>query len=459
MDSKICEKILNTGEISTDTRTQGAGGTFFALKGENHDAHDHLDAAVAKGAVMLVVSDAGSVPPGYKGEVVVVDDVLRAYQDLAAYHRKKLDPLVIAVTGSVGKTTLKDMIACILSPRFRVCHTKGNLNNMIGLPRTILEADSDTEIMVLEMGMACPGEIERLADIARPDICAITNIGIAHRENFNSDLGILNAKFEITSYLDADGVLVINAGDSTALERLAEAGSLEKGYKVLRVASSGTEVAEQADYIATSPGIRDEDPSITFFEISGPGRQESACFQVPAPGAYAGLSAAMATAVCACAGVSLRSAALALKGLERTAHRLEVIRTGGMLLIDDTYNASPDSAKAGLEYLADVPAARRIAVLADMNELGGETIDLHSGVGAAAYTAGVDLLFVYGTKAQWIADGAAPLKHVFRFEPDEKIALIEELREIVGEGDAVYVKGSRSMKMEEVVLALGGGRI
>jgi len=446
--------------ISTDTRTVKDGEGLFALIGENHDAHDHLDEAADSGAALLVISDAVKTPESFTGAVIVVPDTLRAYQDLAAYRRICLDPFVIAVTGSLGKTTLKDMLACILSKHARVYSTQGNLNNQTGLPRTILDASDDTEILVLEMGMAYAGEIERLSEIAAPDVAVITNIGLSHRENFDSDDGILKAKYEITTFLSPGGTLVIDASGNADLVKLASDGSRDKGFRLLRIAREGSAAAETADYIVTPARVSGEDAGTTLCEIWYRGENISVPFAIPIPGAYAGLSAALASAACAAAGVTLADSAKALECLKRTKHRLDPIRAGGVLVIDDTYNANPDSAKSGLEYLKSVPAKRRIAVLANMNELGGNSETLHREVGAAAARLDIDRLYAFGDKAQKIADGAMTencgrgAMEVFHFGPDGKEALIERLCLDVMDGDAVYVKGSRTMKMEEVVRAL-----
>ena len=527
--------------VSTDTRTLAGGEAFFALAGENHDAHDHLAEAAANGAAMLVVSDAGRVPAGYGDAVLVVADVLRAYQDLAAYHRKRLGVPVIGVTGSVGKTTAKDMIACILAGRAHVHKTAGNFNNQVGLPKTILEAGEEVEALVLEMGMERAGEMKRLAGIARPNVAVITSIGVSHRENFDSDEGILNAKFEIASYMGAGDTLVIDSGGDIRLVKLAEAGSRKQGYAVVCAAEEGTAAASSADYLVSSVRVCGQDAGTARFAIEAKGTGERTEFAVPLPGSYAGISTALAVAACgavtgaqcgaldfgagrkeglSCAGQTLRRvrrgaaerlatasqssasaslsetpcsasrlrhstqspcystqdtdcrtapsgdalaiAAEALKGLARTPHRLEPIRKGGVLIIDDTYNASPDSAKSGLAYLAAVPAERRIAVLADMNELGDMSEGFHREVGEEAARLGTDVVFAYGDKAQAIAEGArdgalnfdASGAEVRYYGTGAKTELIAELCSMVKDGDAVYVKGSRSMKMEEVVQAL-----
>ena len=456
--------------VSTDTRILKGGEAFFALKGENHDAHDHLSEAAVKGAALLVVSDTAGIPDGYKGIVVTVKDTLRAYQELAAYYRQKVDPLVIAVTGSVGKTTVKDMMGCILTEPAhegiagpgRVHRTQGNINNQIGLPRTILEADEDTQILVLEMGLAYAGDIERLCEIARPDIAVITNVGLSHRENFDSDEGILYAKYEVTAFLGEGCTLIIDAGGNENLDKLASDGSGKKGYRLLRVALEDTKAAGFADYIVTKTRVSPEDAGVSLFEIRKGSAGKAIPFAIPLPGPYAGVNAALASAACVCAGVSLEDAAKALKSLKRTGHRLDPIAKNGILVIDDTYNASPDSVISGLEYLKNVIANKRIAVLADMNELGDDSEAKHREVGAAAVLSGADLIYAYGEKAGGIADGAGEAAaglssaKIYHYAPGDKKAMISRLKKDAGKGSAVYVKGSRAMKMEEVVAALTG---
>ena len=451
--------------ISTDTRTLKEGEAFFALKGENHDAHDHLEEAVLKGASLLIVrGEDSSVPRPPAGQknppcILKVKDTLVAYQDLAAYYRRKLDPLVIAVTGSVGKTTLKDMIACILGSHTTAYSTIGNINNQVGLPRTILEAGEGTRVLVLEMGLAIAGDIKRLSEIARPDIAAITNVGLSHRENFDSDDGILKAKFEITSYMDESGVLIIDAGGNEDVRKYAESDQNEKGYRLLSVAAEGTAAGGNAEYVVSDVRRNEEDSGVSDFEICDSKTGEKVCFEIPLPGAFAGISAAQAAAasVCACeklgVTLSLKDAALALKNLSRTPHRLEPVFCKGILVIDDTYNASPASAKAGLEYMKSLPAKKRVAVLGDMNELGPMSDDVHRDIGKSAACAGADMVFAYGKKAKQIAEGAGKDKALW-FDENEKNGLIARLKKELQKGDVVYIKGSRSMKMEDVVQAL-----
>ena len=462
------ETVTITG-VSTDTRTIGAGEAFFALIGENHDAHDHLEGATEKGIALLVVNDKNRVPSDYTGAVLAVEDTLAAYQALSASYLKGFDPLVIAVTGSAGKTTLKDMIACILSENIQTYFTQGNLNNQIGLPRTVLETSKDVKALVLEMGLFGAGDIERLSDICRPKIAAITNIGVSHRENFDSDDGILNAKYEIAAFMGEGETLVIDAGGNEKLKILAEEGSNKKGYKLIKVCNEGSFAENDSDYIVSQVRVSEENAGVSLFEIRERSTGAITPFCIPLPGAYSGISAAIASAVSIQAGallgieIKLEDAAEALSQVKRTPHRLDPIKKNGILVIDDTYNASPDSAKAGLSYLKSVPAKKRIAILADMNELGTMSDEMHENVGEAAILEGVDIVFAYGTKAKRIEVGAKQAieksstfseKRVFWFDAQNKDLLIERILNKLEEGDAVYIKGSRSMKMEDVVMAL-----
>ncbi|MDR0874675.1 MAG: UDP-N-acetylmuramoyl-tripeptide--D-alanyl-D-alanine ligase [Clostridiales Family XIII bacterium] len=454
--------------VSTDTRELSGGEIFFALIGENHDAHDHLEEAAAKGAAVLVVSDGSRVKPGMTvgtpgmtvgtpggPVVIVVEDTLRAYQDLAAYYRSKVDPYVIAVTGSVGKTTLKDMIACIVKDDFHTVATQGNFNNQIGLPKTILGMSADTEALVLEMGMGGPGEIGRLAQIAGPDVAAITNIGISHRECFDSDDGIMLEKLAAASQMGEGGRLVIDRENHWPLTQRARADSKARGYRLIEVAPKGR-TGGDADYYY-GPVRFDTESAAASFEIESGEMAER--FLVPVPGDYAAATSALACAAVARLGIDLAGAAAALKNLARTPHRLQTIRKDGILVIDDTYNASPDSCRSGLIFLKSAEASRRIAVLADMNELGPDSEALHRSLGSeigADLSAGrIDSLVCFGEKARAIAAGAGEIAgtdHI-RVCPDRE-EMIAALLAGKTPGDAYLVKGSHSMHMEIVANAL-----
>ena len=433
--------------VSTDSRTVKKGDAFFALIGDNHDAHDHIAEVCEKGCDVLIVSNADTVPKDFEGAAILVKDTLTAFQDFAAYYRNLIDPVVVAITGSVGKTTLKDMLSQISKEKYNTVYTDKNYNNHIGVPKTIFEMSENTELLILEMGMSAAGEIERLACIARPDIGLISNIGISHRENFDTDDGILNAKMEIASYFGPENTLVIN-GDFPELVKSAEKDSEAKGYKVICVISEDDDKT-YGDYVVKSVKYNDEG-KITF-EIER--SYDTERFVLPTPGMYSGVSAGLAVAASSNLGIAMSEASSALKNLKVTPHRLQPIRQGGILVIDDTYNASPDSTKSGLDYLVAAPGKRKIAVLADMNELGENFREMHMEIGKYATGLGVDVLATYGNKAENIAIGANNCKkenmEVCVF--DDKAKLNDFLKKMLKEGDVFYVKGSRTMKMEEVV--------
>jgi UDP-N-acetylmuramoyl-tripeptide--D-alanyl-D-alanine ligase len=340
------------------------------------------------------------------------------------------------------------MIAAAASGTHRTIATEGNFNNHIGVPKTIFRMEEDTELLVLEFGMSHAGEIRRLAEIAKPDAAIITNIGISHRENFGADAGILRAKLEIASFFEAENTLLVN-GDDPALRAHAERGDLP--YDVVTAGES-----EGCDFRITPPQYTGEE-EISFAMQSE--RNAIVRFTVPAAGLYNGVSAALTAAVLSRVGISEAETANRLKTLERTDHRLRLILGGGLKIIDDTYNASPDSMKSAIDYLASFADGRKIAVLAGMNELGARSADLHHGVGKYAAETGVNVLVAIGEKGSDIAAGfasAAGKSGKVKAYGDNAEA-IEGLLKFVKDGDIVLVKGSRAMKTEEIVVALKEG--
>jgi len=424
-------------EVSTDSRAFQEGEAFFALEGENFDGHDFLAEVCVKNPAFVVVSKKEKLPADFAGVAILVENVVRAYQSLAAAWRKKVNPFVIAVTGSVGKTTQKDMLYCILSQHMKTYATQGNFNNQIGVPKTILSMGKDAAALVLEMGMEYAGEIRRSCEIATPDAAVITNIGISHREHFDSDDGIRLAKYEVAERFGEGNTLIINPSDDDGLLALAENGARERGYTLVKIG----EDYSVSDIEYTRNGT-------LACKIEGGG--ERADFELPIFGAYAATSAALASAGAALLGVDLGAAASALKTLKVTPHRLQAIRSGEVLLIDDSYNASPDSMRSGLESLAAAPGMRRIAVLADMNELGDESERLHFEVGRLAAALGIDEVFTFGEKAKKIAEGADALDKWF-LDKGQLISRLEKEKQV---GDVYLVKGSHSMKMEEIAEVL-----
>lgn len=431
--------------ISTDSRSIGGGDMFFAIIGDKYDGHQYVDMAVDKGCQALVVSSRDSLSDLITDRedisCILVDDTLRAYQDLAAYYKDLISPVTIAVTGSVGKTSLKDMLNIISMDNFNTVCTQGNENNHMGVPRTIFRMKKNTEVLILEMGMNHEGEIRRLAQIGRPSITAITNVGISHLENFHSPSDILDAKMEIAENLDESGTLVLY-GDDPLLKDKINSGV----YNTISVGTS-----DYNDYIISDAKYLD-DNHITFLIEYDNGVER---FTLPVAGLYNSITVAMAVAIMSKLNISVVSCARSLQKLEMTPSRLQLIERNGLKIIDDTYNASPDSMKSGIDYLVAIEADRKIAILADMKELGPERKRLHAEVGEYVAASGIDYLFTVGELAEYIGEGAAKSMgedRVFSFTNRE--TCIDEVKKIIKSGDGVLVKGSNSMKMVEVVEAL-----
>lgn len=436
--------------VVRDSREAAPQTLFVALRGARLDGHRFLPEVLARGCRTLLISqpealeealaqrrdDVGAEATGAETvSAVLVEDTTRALQDLASWYLRRLGARVIGVTGSTGKTSTKDMTGCVCASRYRTGCTQGNYNNEIGLPLTILGFDEDTEVAVLEMGMDHFGEIARLAEIARPQIGIITNIGVSHLENLGSREGILRAKMEITSGFGADHTLLISTGEDL-LRRERVSGP----YRLL---TTGTEADDDyviSDCAAHGNGLR-------FTLTHGAERQ---VFRLPVPGRHNARNAALAAAAGELLGIPLAQAADALAGLQLTAGRLTVHRGARGCVIDDTYNASPDSVRGALEVLAAQAETPRIAILGDMLELGGDTRRWHRQMGEAAAALGIDRVIAVGERAADLAAGAGA--RACRLETTEEC--LRQLPQLVPNGAAVLVKGSRAMHMETIVAAL-----
>ena len=445
--------------ISTDTRTISPNDAFFALIGDTFNAHDMVCDLDASKCRLVVVSDENCIDDSFDCAAILVEDTLTAYQDLAGYYKKMINPITIGVTGSVGKTTLKDMLKHIASKKYKTVATEGNYNNEVGVPKTIFHLEEDTEVLILEMGMDHEGELRRLAEIAEPTIAAITNIGLAHRENFDTDEGIYNAKMEIVSFFGKGNYLVINADD-----RKLRHAPTDNLYTTITVGECSCRdyVVSDIKYVG--------DNNLSFYVSNN---AESVNYTLPVAGSFNAVAAGMASAILSIIGIHLDFSAHALSDLERTPHRLQLIKLDGYKIIDDVYNASPDSMKSALEYLMKIPGGRKIAVLAGMNELGADSTNLHREIGAIAVNMGVDIVISVGEKARDIAEGAVRAEGNQRSNsPDsQSLSSAEKLRilsfrnnedassyiSLHRKKDDVYlVKGSRTMKTEEIVRSLIG---
>lgn len=426
-------KDISIENVSTDTRTIKKGDLFIPLCGKNFDGHDYIEEAFGKGAV-CVFSEKEIL-----GETVIrVPDTLKALGDLAMYYRSLFDITVVAVTGSTGKTTTKDLIASVLSEKFNVLHTEGNLNNEIGLPQTIFNIDDSTDVAVLEMGMSNFGEIHNLSRIARPDIAVITNIGVSHIENLGSREGILKAKCEIFDYLPDTGVRILN-GDDDMLIGLR--GKFKRTY-FYGIESSDFEVYADSIVYNGLSGINCHIHTPQLFINA----------DIPLPGKHMVSNSLAAAAAGSLLGLSQDEIKLGLMRFKPTKMRMDIAKIEKYTLINDVYNANPVSVKASIDVLS-LDKSRRVAILGDMFELGENSPDYHYKVGQYAAEQGIDVLVCIGCMSINTYDGAksiaSPHQKVYYFETQE--AFFDVLDNILLKDDTILVKASRGMRFEKTI--------
>jgi UDP-N-acetylmuramoyl-tripeptide--D-alanyl-D-alanine ligase len=414
---------------SVDTRTQNPGDVYFALRGPNFDGHDYVGVARQKGAAAVVVEKSTGVP----GELLV-SDTLRGLQDLGSWARLRWGGTVVGVTGSAGKTTTKDAIAHVLETEFPVGRTAGNFNNHVGVPLSILRLPDACKVGVLEMGMNHAGEIRDLAAIARPDMGVVTNVGYAHVEFFDSIEGVAAAKRELIEGLPRDGVAVLNADDA----RVRQFRDTYPGRSVTFGFSDDADVrAEAAEF--RSGGTR--------FRVDGVDYETGLVGRHAVMNLLAAIAVAREFAI-APGRVRERVGSFAVGKMrgERLEHR-------GILVWNDCYNSNPEAAQSMIDVLGESPAARRIAVLGEMLELGHASVELHRQVGRYAAGHGVDLLIGVRGAAQAMVDAAIdaglPADAGYFFaEPGEAG---EFAREKACAGDAILFKGSRGVHVERAL--------
>jgi UDP-N-acetylmuramoyl-tripeptide--D-alanyl-D-alanine ligase len=442
--ARLAGGVLERGEpalvfdrgVAIDSRTLGRGDLFFAIRGPRHDGHDYVREVVAKGALGVVIEKPVEVPmPAF---VIRASDTTRALQDLAGGFRRSRAVQVVAVTGSMGKTTTKEAAASAIGAGRKVLKSEGNLNNFYGLPLSILKLE-DEEVAVLEMGMSAPGEIARLTEIARPDVGVLTNVAEVHLEFFESVAAIAEAKGELFRGLDAGAVAVVNADDPLVLGEARRFAGRKIHFGV-----DGEADLRGSAIRATPSGLR----------FTAAYRGEEVEVETVLRGRHnvynllAGLAAASAL------DVSFRDAARALSGLRPAAHRGERVDLGrGFLLVDETYNSSPRALREALRSLSEEKGRRRIAVLGDMRELGEGGAELHRQVGRFAASLPLDRLVGVGALAARILEGAreagaspSKLSAVANAEEAGKL-LLDELRE----GDVVLLKASRGIGLERAI--------
>ncbi|MBO3377231.1 UDP-N-acetylmuramoyl-tripeptide--D-alanyl-D-alanine ligase [Clostridium perfringens] len=422
--------------VSTDTRKIEEGTMFIALKGENFNGNNYVLDAFNKGAKIAIVDEVKCDLNELKEDVALikVQNTGRALMDLAKFYREKLGLKVVGITGSAGKTSTKDLVAAVLSYKYKVFKTKGNFNNEIGLPLMILELDSTYDVAILEMGMRGLGQIKELAEIASPDLGIITNIGISHIEILKTRENILKAKMEIATFFDKNNTLVV-CGNDDFLGALPEAE-----YKIVK-----TGVGE--NFKIGAKNIALEELSSKFTVYDGEKEEE---FSLDMPGEHNISNLMLGIAIAKELGVSFEEMKRGLKNIEATSMRLELIKKDGFSILNDCYNSSPVAVKSAIDVMKNIEGKRRMAVLGTMRELGHKSEEAHEEIGKYAKENGIEKVLCFGDFSENIKEGYGEGCTVY----ENKEELIKDLLNIICDGDIILVKASRSLKFEEITKAL-----
>jgi UDP-N-acetylmuramoyl-tripeptide--D-alanyl-D-alanine ligase len=443
----LCEGSLVAGDpggsalgVSIDSRTIESGHAFWALKGERFNGHDFVEAALENGASCVVGSKPKlrhlvDVDPRNVG-LIEVDEPLGALHQLAQNYRKKFEVPLVAVAGSCGKTTTKDLLAAMLAQTRKVVATEGNLNNLIGAPLMLLRMDSKTKAAVLEIASNTPGEIDRLAWILSPTAGIITNIGPVHLEGFGTIEGVFKEKSSMIPHIRSGGFVVIYDGDVPP-ERVRPMFDGE-------IVTFG--LNERSDFFATD--IQQDGAARTRFLLNGEHR-----LSIPILGAHNVLNAVAAIAAAMQLGTDMDAIRAGLENFSASAMRMEMSEYRGATIINDAYNANPRAMRESIATILNAPAERRILALGDMLELGEMAATAHRSLGQYIGRAGIDLLYACGEFGGEVVDGAIEAgmqaERACRCEDTGEIAT--SLKYILREGDILLVKGSRGMRMERVI--------
>ena len=418
--------------VVIDSRKVQNDSMFAAFPGEKVDGHDYIGKAFESGASCCI---GNFVPEGETRPMIIVEDVQKALKVLATWYRNTLTIPVIGITGSVGKTTTKEMVSSVLESRFKVLKTEANLNNELGVPLTIFRIEPEHDVAVIEMGISHFQEMTRLAQMAQPDIGIFTVIGYAHLENLGSREGILWAKTEMVKYMQPDGVMVVNGDDDLLYQYPAERDKITYGTQ-LRCKVRASEIEMTEEYTSCT---------ITNGERTLPVR-------IHAYGNHIIYAALAAVTVGFQFGLSDDEIRNGLLSYETVGRRANVVRTDKLILIDDCYNANPGSVKSALDSMEHF-AGRHVAILGDMFELGDNENALHAEIGAYAVEHGAELVLTVGGLSVHTAEGArkagGQAEHY-----DTKEELISQLDQVLREGDIVLVKASHSMEFEKISEAI-----
>ncbi len=431
----VCENF------SKDTRTIEKDDVYVGIKGENFDGNSLYIDALEKGARVCILQDIivdeDTMNKYNDRAVILVNDTIKALQSIASLKRSLYNIPVVAITGSVGKTSTKDIIASVVGEQYKVLKTQGNLNNHIGLPMTILQL-KDHEALVIEMGMNNLGEISVLSKIGKPDIAVITNVGTSHIGNLGSRENILKAKLEILDGLKSNGTLVIN-NDNDLLS------AWNKNYSGdINIVTYG--INNNSDFIASDIVMSEESSKFKLKYMDN----ESEII-VPVGGEHFIYNALSAVVVGTIMGITLDKIKKGIENFQLTKSRMEKISLPeNITVINDCYNANYDSMKAAIEFVARTNAKRKIAVLGDMLELGEFSEELHKKVGEAVVNNNIDMLITVGSMAKIIASTAAE-SNIEVYEFDNNMQAIEKIKEVMQKDDIILVKASNGMKFNEII--------
>ncbi|MGL5303716.1 MAG: UDP-N-acetylmuramoyl-tripeptide--D-alanyl-D-alanine ligase [Aeromonas sp.] len=427
LDARLIGKDEQITVVSTDTRTLGAGALFVALRGENFDAHDFCEQAVKAGASALLVER--ELPLAIAQ--LVVTDSLKALGQLGKLVRERINPKVLAITGSCGKTTVKEMATAILRHEGDVLATAGNFNNEVGVPLTLLRLEPQHQFAVLELGANHPGEIAWTTSLAQPDAAIINNVAAAHLEGFGSLEGVFHAKSEIFQGLSHGGAAIVNA--DSEFWPAWQADGIECGFSI----DDQTRPYHGRDIVLNAQGCAE------FVMVTPHGHVD---LTLAIPGRHNVGNALAAAAGCLALGASLDSVKAGLEQMAPVKGRFCVQRWGGLTLVDDTYNASVESVLAGIDTLT-VMGGFKVLVFGDMRELGEESAEQHARVGHHARECGLDAVLTVGEQSRHTADAAAG-RHF-----DNKASLFEVLAQMINTHQevSILVKGARGSRMEDIV--------
>ena len=418
--------------IVIDSRQIEPGYIFVATKGERVDGHQFIPDVFAKGAMAVICE---VLPKEDLGRCILVKDSFMALKQAAAFYRQQLIIRVVGITGSVGKTSTKEFVASVLSEKYKVHKTAGNYNNEVGLPLTIFGIQEDDQIAVLEMGINTFGEMHRLSEVAKPDICVMTNIGQCHLENLIDRDGILRAKSEIFDFMNPKGTVVVN-GDDDKLATIHEVyGKAPVTFGMNKQNAIWADHIENRGLLGSCADIHMGDDVVHAI--------------IPLPGEHMIYNAMAAAAVALQFGMSKEEIAAGISHVEAVAGRSHLVEAGDKVIIDDCYNANPVSMKAAIDLLATAPG-RKVAILGDMFELGENEKAMHGEVGEYAAEKGIDLILCVGELSEAMYQEAVGSGGNAKYY-ETREALEAVLNEILQQGDTVLVKASHSMAFENLV--------